>query len=180
VSSILSLIIKRKNLSISPQPVSFDFSYFVSNENCVYPVYLNEEPVRARILNNINIVEIDPLKEENGGIKLYGNVIVCHKDKFDSCKDQVDKIIDGLSKGWVYAQQNEDETAQIVNKYVKNDMAYVKEVVKRTVSFATNLYGNQVPAGHMDIGAWQNTYNTLKEAGLLSKDFDLKTAIYIK
>jgi NitT/TauT family transport system substrate-binding protein len=180
VSSILSLIIRRKNLSINPQPVSFDFSYFIANENCVYPVYLNEEPVRARILNDIDIVEIDPLKDENGGIKLYGNVIICHQDKLDSCKEQVDKVIEGLSKGWTYAQQNEDESAQIVNKYVKNDIAYVKEVIKRTVSFATNLYGNKVPSGHMDIGAWQNTYNTLKEADLLSKDFDLRTAIYIK
>lgn len=180
VSSILSLIIKRGNLNIKPQAVSFDFGYFVSNENCVYPVYLNEEPVRAKILNNIDIIEIDPLKDENGGIKLYGNVIICHQDKLDSCKEQVDAIIDGLTKGWTFAQKNQDESVQLVNKYVQSDAAYVKEVMKRTISFATNLYGNKVPPGHMDIGAWQNTYNTLKEAGLLSKDFDLNTAIYIK
>jgi len=180
VSSILSLIIKRKRLDIKPQSVSFDFGYFISNANCIYPVYLNEEPIRARILNNLNVIEIDPQDEENGGIKLYGNVIICHQNKLDSCKNQVDFVIDGLVKGWKFASDNPSETVQIVNKYVNQDVDYVKEVIKRTVNYATHLYGHEVPPGHMEIGTWQTTYNTLKEAGLLSKEFDFKKAVYIK
>ncbi len=180
VSSILSLIIKRQKLDIKPQSVSFDFGYFISNTNCIYPVYLNEEPVRARILNGLNIIEIDPQNEENGGVKLYGNVIICHQSKLDDCKDQVDDIIEGLVKGWKFASDNPSETVQIVNKYVNQNVDYVQDVIKRTVNYATHLYGHEVPPGHMEIGAWQTTYNTLKEAGLLSKDFDLKKSVYIK
>jgi len=180
ISAILSLIIKRKGLNIKPQSVSFDFGYFISNKDCIYPVYLNEEPVRARILNDLNVIEIDPQKEENGGIKLYGNVIICHRDKLDNCKSQVDNIIDGLVKGWKFASENPEETVQIVNKYVNQDVDYVQEAIKRTVNYATHLYGYEVPPGHMEIAIWQTTYNTLNEAGLLSKEFDLKNAIYIK
>lgn len=180
VSSILSLIIKRKKLDIKPQSVSYDFSYFVANENAVYPVYLNEEPIRARLINKLDIVEIDPLKEENGGIKLYGNVIITHKEKLDSCKTQVDAVIDGLVKGWNYALNNTDDAVKIVNKYVQSEESYVREVVKRTVNYATNLYGVSVPPGHMEITAWENTYNTLREANLISNDIDLRSVIYIK
>lgn len=179
-SSILSLIIKRKGLNIQPQSVSFDFGYFISNANCIYPVYLNEEPVRARILNDLTVIEIDPQKDENGGVKLYGNVIICHQNKLDSCKNQVDNIIEGLIKGWKFASENPEETVQIVNKYVKQDVTYLREVIKRTVNYATHLYGYKVPPGHMELGVWQTTYNTLNEAGLLSKEFDVKNAIYIK
>lgn len=180
VSSILSLIIKRKQLDITPQSVSYDFSYFAANENAVYPVYLNEEPVRARIINKLDIVEIDPVKDENGGIKLYGNVIIVHKDKLDSCETQVDAVIDGLVKGWDYAMNNGDDAVKIVNKYVQSDEPYVREVMNRTVNYATNLYGHTVPPGHMEITAWENTYNTLKEANLISNAIDLKSVIYIK
>lgn len=180
VSSILGLIIKRKKLNITPQSVSYDFSYFIANNNTVYPVYLNEEPVRARVLNKIEIVELDPLKEENGGIKLYGNVIVTHKDTFDNNKPEVDAVIEGLAKGWSYALNNSDDAVKIVNKYVQSDESYVKEVMNRTINFATNLYGITVPPGHMEITAWKNTYNTLKEANLISNEIDLQSVIYIK
>ncbi|MEM0354672.1 MAG: ABC transporter substrate-binding protein [Thermoplasmata archaeon] len=180
ISSILQLIIHRKRLKIKPKSVSYDFSYFISNENVIYPVYLNEEPIRARVVNKIDIIEIDPIKEENGSIKLYGNVIIAHADKLIQCKNQVDAIIDGLVKGWLFAKNNIDEATQIVNKYVKGDEEYVRGVVIKTVDFATNLYGHEVPPGHMEITAWENTYNTLKEANLILNDIDLRAVLYIR
>lgn len=180
VSSILSLIIKRKKLNIKPQSVSYDFPYFIANEKVVYPVYLNEEPVRARIINKIDLVEIDPSKEENGGINLYGNVIITHTDKFDSCKSQIDAVVDGLSKGWTYAKKNTEEALKIVNKYVQQDEQYLREVISRTINFVTIFNGNVVPPGHMEITAWESTYNTLKEATLISNNIDLKKVLYIK
>lgn len=180
VSSILSLIIKRKKLNIKPQSVSYDFPYFIANEKAVYPVYLNEEPVRARVLNKIDVVEIDPSNEENGGISLYGNVIITHADKFDSCKSQIDAVVEGLSKGWAYAKQNSEDALKIVNKYVQQDEQYVREVINRTVNFVTIFKGSTVPPGHMEITAWESTYNTLKEANLISNNIDLKKVLYIK
>ncbi|GAB6283075.1 MAG: ABC transporter substrate-binding protein [Ignavibacterium sp.] len=180
ISAILSLIIKREQLKIKPKPVGFDFSYFIANPNVIYPVYLNEEPVKAELVHKIGINEIDPSLQVNGNIKLYGNVIITHKEKLDSCKNQVDNFIKGLSSGWDFAKGNKDNALSIVLKYVKNDKEYVRQTMERTINFATNMYGNPVPAGHMEYSAWENTISLLKEANLLNKEINLNDAIYIR
>jgi len=179
-SAILQLVLKRRNLTIKPKGVSFDFSYFISNKNVVYPVYLNEEPVRARLENKIPVVEIDPSLDANGGIKLYGNVIIAHRDTVANCSDIVKELVDGVKAGWEYAQANRDDTLFIVGKYVKLEPEYIKETVDRTVNFATNMYGRIVPAGHMEYAAWENSLQVLKEAGLITKDIDLNQVLYLK
>jgi ABC-type nitrate/sulfonate/bicarbonate transport system substrate-binding protein len=180
VSAILQLVLKRRNLVIKPKAVSFDFSYFLTNKDIVYPVYLNEEPFRALLINKINIVEIDPSLASNGGIKLYGNVIITHKERIDKCPDQVRKLVDGIKFGWQFAKKNREETLSLVSKYVKLDRAYLQKSIERTIEYATNMYGMPVPPGHMEYTAWENTVKVLREAGLLTKDVDLKQAIYLK
>lgn len=180
VSAILQLVLKRRNLDIKPKAVSFDFSYFLTNKDVVYPVYLNEEPFRATLINKLNIVEIDPSLDSNGGIKLYGNVIIAHKDRVDQCPGQVRKIVDGIRFGWQFAKNNREEALSVVSKYVKLEPAYLQKSVERTVEYATNMYGMAVPPGHMEYTAWENTVQVLKEAGLITKDIDLNQAIYLR
>lgn len=105
ISAILKLALIKKNLNIKPHGVSFEFSYFIANENVVYPVYLNEEPVRAELLHKFKINEIDPSLNINGGIKLYGNVIITHTDKIDKCQTQINNLVKGLKLGWEFAKK---------------------------------------------------------------------------
>jgi len=179
-SAILELVLKRKNMNIKPQAVSFDFSYFLANENVVYPVYLNEEPVKATLVHNLKITEIDPASEINGGIKMYGNVIITHSEKILECPKQVDNLVQGIKDGWNFAKNNKEEALAIVLKYVKNEPNYVRNTMDRTIDFATNMYGKPIPPGHMEYTAWENTLKILKEAKILAGDVDLKNAIYMK
>lgn len=178
-SAILKLVLERKGLNVVPKGVSFDFSYFLANENSIYPVYLNEEPVKAEIVHKILINEIDPAKPENGGIKLYGNVIITHTDTVKTRPNEMKNFVSALSEGWEYAQERPDEALDIVLKYVHNDKEYVRQVMNRTVGFATNMYGRPVPAGHMEYSAWENTMKTLRESGLLQGDVNLNEAIHL-
>lgn len=180
VSAILSLIMKRKKINVRPKAVGFDFSYFLANEKVVYPVYLNEEPVKAELVHNIMVNELDPSLEINGGIKLYGNVIIAHEDWINKNPTQVNNFITGLRSGWEYAQNDPEDALSIVLKYVKNEKEYVRQTMLRTIDFATNMYGQPVPVGHMEYTAWENTIDILKETGLLKKAIDLKKAIYLK
>ena len=178
-SAILKLVLERKGLDIVPKGVSFDFSYFLANENSIYPVYLNEEPVKAEIVHKIPVNEIDPSKPENGGIKLYGNVIITHADTINTRANVLKNFVSSLSDGWEYAKEKPDEALKIVLKYVHNDKEYVRQVMNRTVGFATNMYGRPVPAGHMEYSAWENTVNTLSESGLLKGEVNLNEALYL-
>ena len=178
-SSILKLILDKKALNIEPKSVSFDFSYFIDNENSIYPVYLNEEPVKAKLTHNIDVNELDPSLPENGGIKLYGNVVITHSEVVKNSPHVVHNFIFGLSSGWEYAKNNPEDALEIVSKYVKKDRNYVREVMNRTVSYATNMYERPVPAGHMEYSAWEGSIDTLKASGLLKGNVDLNEALYL-
>jgi TolB-like protein/ABC-type nitrate/sulfonate/bicarbonate transport system substrate-binding protein len=179
ISSILQLILKKMNYSLYPQAVNFDFDYFLANENVMYPVYLNEEPEKAKIIYNLNITEIDPSEDINGGIKLYGNVLIVHNDKFENHLDEVLTIRDGIIYGWEFAFNNPSEAVRIVNKYVKHDEKYVKAVMQRSISFANNKYGEIVHPGHMDKNTWEKTINVLTKAGILKRPIDIESSIYL-
>lgn len=180
ISAILNLIIKREQLKIIPKPVSFDFSYFIANPNVIYPVYLNEEPIKAELVHKIGINEIDPSLEINGNIRLYGNVIITHNEKLNTCKNQVNSFIKGLSDGWDFAKANKEDALNIVSKYVKNDKEYIRQTMNRSINYATNMYDRPVPAGHMEYSFWEKTVLLLKEANLLSQEINLNNAIYLR
>jgi ABC-type nitrate/sulfonate/bicarbonate transport system substrate-binding protein len=179
VSAILKLVLDRKKLNIKPKGVSFDFGYFLVNKNSVYPVYLNEEPVKAELVHNVPINEIDPADSVNGGIRLYGNVIITHARNVTESSHTVKNFVSALSDGWEYAKNNPDEALDVVLKYVKSDREYVRQVMLRSVGFATNMYGRPVPAGHMEYTAWDDTINTLREGNLLNGQVNLEEAIFL-
>ena len=64
-------------------------------------------------------------------------------------------------------------------KYVKSDKEHVRQVMMRSVGFATNMYVRPVPAGHMEYSAWDATINTLREGNLLKGQVNLKEAIFL-
>lgn len=182
-TNILQLALTRLNLAskLTPKGVPFDFTYFLGNPKSVYPVYLNEEPIRAK-LANIPISEIDPSKQENGGVKLYGNVIITHQDTVEKTPKKVKGFVAGLRKGWEYADdpQHNDETVKILTDFMpEQEREYLLEVMKRSVDYATNMYGRKVPPTHMEISAWEETLNTLMDSGILKKPFDLNRVILI-
>ncbi len=179
ISAILKLVLDRKKLDIKPKGVSFDFGYFLANKNSVYPVYLNEEPVKAELIHHVAINELDPADSRNGGIHLYGNVIITHSKTAKESSFMVKKFVEALGDGWEYAKSHPEDALKIVLKYVKNDEEYVRQVMTRSVGYATNMYGRPVPAGHMEYTAWDETIKTMREGNLLKGDIDLKEAILL-
>lgn len=170
-TAILNLILSRLNLldKLSPQGVGFDFAYFLQNENLVYPVYLNEEPITARI-KGVDIIEIDPALPENGSVHLYGNVIIVHKDAVSQNPQRVRSFITGLRNGWEFAKSDLKTTESILRRYKEFDNEQMPAVLARSIQFATSSYGVEVPAGHMEVAQWENTLRVLRESGLLNKD----------
>ena len=105
-TAILNLMLRNKQIAdkVSPQGVGFDFAYFLQNANVVYPVYLNEEPMTARI-KGVQVTEIDPASAENGSIRLYGNVIIAHKYTVSGKEQVVRAFVSAIRKGWEFAKE---------------------------------------------------------------------------
>lgn len=178
-SAILKLMLRRTNLEgkLRPQAVGFELSYFLQNENVVYPVYLNEEPVTART-KGIDVVEIDPAASENGGIRLYGNVIVTHKDTVGDDPKLIQAFVRALRKGWLFAKSDPKTAESILRKNKAFDTPQMPDVLARSVAFATLSNGVDIPPGHMEVAQWEGTLRTLRESGLLGKDISLKDFVW--
>lgn len=170
-TAILSLILNRLNLvdRISAQGVGFELAYFFQNENVVYPVYLNEEPITARA-KGFDIIEIDPALPENGSVHLYGNVIITHKDTISQNPQRITGFLNGLRKGWEFAKSDLKATESILRRYQEFNDEQMPAVLARSVNFVTSFYGVEVPPGHMEVSQWVNTLRVLRESGLLKKD----------
>lgn len=178
-TAILNLMLRNLNIEnkISSQPVGFDFAFFLQNENSIYPVYLNEEPVTAKV-NEIDIIEIDPSKPENGDIHLYGNVIITHENMLQNNRKIVTAFLSGLKKGWIFAKTEPDNAKNILLQYKDFKNKQTPEVLTRSVHFATVSQGIEVPPGHMEISQWINTLKVLKDSGLLKKDISIKDFVW--
>lgn len=178
-TAILNLMLRRLNLTkkLTPQPVGFDFAYFLQNENVVYPVYLNEEPVTARV-KGVAVVEIDPSAPENGSIRLYGNVIIAHKDTVSKDAKLVRAFLTGLRKGWNFAKSDPKAAENILRQYKGFDNPQMPDVLTRSIVFATSSYGVDVPAGHMEVAQWESTLRVLRESGMLTKDVSVSDLVW--
>ncbi len=174
-TAILNLCLQRLGISelVTAKGVGFDFSFFIQTPNIVYPVYLNEEPVRAT-LHGLDIVEIDPSLEENGNIQLYGNVIIVTEDYYHQNVSAVEIFLQGLRRGWEFARDNKEESIQLLSEMMRYDEEALPEVFRRSVQFATTLNNSPVNPGSMNRERWQLTIETLLEAGLLNNPIRLE------
>lgn len=176
---ILSLMLSKLKIEdkIIPQGVGFELAYFIQNVNVVYPVYLNQEPVTAKMMG-LDVVEIDPSKPENGGIRLYGNVIIVHEDTLNENPRLVTAFVAGLRKGWEFAAANPDAAITLLQQYTGFENKEMAEVLARSVEFATSSYGVRVPPGHMEVSQWQNTLRVLRDSGALEKDISVSDLVW--
>ena len=178
-TAILNLMLNRTNLHdiLHPRGVGYEFSYFINNDNVIYPVYLNEEPVTAHVMG-IDVIEIDPSLDCNGNIRMYGNVIITHQEYVREHSRQVQAFISGLSRGWQYAKNNMEAAEMILLEYTEFDVEQMPEVLRRSVDYATSYYGISVPPGHMEIAVWNDTIALLREGGVLNKDVDISELVW--
>ncbi|GHT92383.1 hypothetical protein FACS1894116_02460 [Betaproteobacteria bacterium] len=179
ISAILRLMLRRTNLEgkLSPQAVGFDLAYFLQNENVVYPVYLNEEPVTART-KGLDIVEIDPAASENGAVRLYGNVIIAHSDTVRDDPKLIQAFVRALRKGWLFAKSDPKTAESILRKNKAFDTPQLPDILARSIVFATSSNGIDIPPGHMEVTQWESTLRTLRESGLLIKDINLEDFVW--
>ena len=178
-TAILNLMLRRLGLAdkLKPQGVGFEFAYFLQNENVVYPVYLNEEPVTAKV-KGLDVVEIDPAAAENGAVQMYGNVIITHRDTVTQNPKLVRAFVTGLSKGWEFAKSDSKGAEAILRQYKGFDNEQMPGVLARSVQYATSSCGVAVPPGHMEVAQWENTLRVLGESGLLTKDVSVSELVW--
>ncbi len=153
-------------------PVGFDASVVLSAPKMAYPVYLNEEPFKLGDRIGRPVVIFDPAADN---VNLYGNVVVCRKEMFNRDSTRVRSIAKAISDGWQLAKDNPENAVETVMEvYTDVDKTVVKSQVDKTLDF---VFRGVSEAGYMDVepgGLWDQTINTLQEAGVLPSEFTLE------
>lgn len=153
-------------------PVGFDASVVLSAPKMAYPVYLNEEPFKLGDRIGRPVVVFDPAADD---VTLYGNVIVCRRSMFEREPDRVRAIAKAIADSWAKAKADPAKAVQkVMTVYTGVKESVVRSQVDKTLEF---VFDGVDRAGTMDVGPggrWDQTVQTLQEAGVLKGDVTLE------
>jgi len=156
-------------------PVGFDASIVLSAPMITFPVYLNEEPFKLTEKIGRPVLVFDPAVDE---VVLYGNVVITSKEFFDKNPSVVRAVQRGLRKAWTDVKLDLDgAVARVAAVYKGVGPEVLRRQIDKTLEFV--FFETQTP-GVMEMGEsgrWAKTVEGLKDAGILSSGFGLKTCI---
>jgi len=179
-TAILKVCLKRSGIAnkLTSTGVGFDLPFFMDRPDLVYPVYLNEEPIRVA-KQHIQVTEIDPADQKNGRVRMYGNVIVARTTFVNENPKVAEAMVSGLRAGWERARDDEQGALAMIKDEMKDyDRESLEDVMKRSTDFATDYYGTKVEPCHMEVEAWKNTIRTLVEGGVIKKEFEPQELVW--
>jgi len=163
-------------LSIDPAslirvPVKYDVSPLFTGQVDVLPVYLNGQPVQARLEGK----EVNTINPANYGIRMYGNVYFTTEKMIREHPELVEKFVRGLTKAWNRALQDPDAAVDLlIRAEPKLHRQLESAILSATVPFVRG--GSKDALGVMSEERWRETRDILvKYAGLTSK-VDVSTA----
>ncbi len=151
--------------TIGLTPVGYDPSVVLSAPKMLYPVYLNEQPLKLSEKLGRAVVEIDP---RVSGVKLYGNVVIARRDFAASNAAIVRDYQTSLRNAWENVRDRPREAAiEVAKRYTGVSAEVVDAQVRRTVEFVFVGTPSRA-AGEMDLaedGLWAQTLQALQTGG---------------
>lgn len=146
-------------------PVGFDPSVVLAAPKMLYPVYMNEQPLKLSHAIGRSVIEIDP---RVNGVKLYGNVVICRRDFALNNQTAVRDYQTSLRRAWERVRDRPAEAAvEVAKRYTGVPAQVVEAQVRRTIDFVF-VGAPSNAAGEMDLkenGLWAQTLQALQAGG---------------
>lgn len=115
--------------------------------------------------------ELNWIWMDNYGIHLIADTLVASETLIQQNPDLVERFLRATLQGWQYAIENQDQGVEFTLHY---DPALSKDLQKWMIEVQTPLiHTGEVKIGWMDRELWVQTYNILKEAGVIEKEIDI-------
>lgn len=155
-------------------PVGFDPSVVMSAPKMLYPVYMNEQPLKLSHAIGRPVIEIDP---RVNGVRLYGNVLIARRDFVTANPPVVRDYQAFLRKAWERVRDRPGEAAiEVAKRYTGVPAQVVEAQVRRTIDFV--FVGTpSVAAGEMELtenGLWAQTLQALQAGGSVKPSLTTK------
>lgn len=136
--------------------------------------FITNEVVQARELGH----DVNVLVLSNYGIEIYANVIFTTEDTIANQPDLVEKFLGASTKGLQWSVDEPQKAAELVLKRYGDTMTEELKMVQEPGMIASGplLHPAAMETGMMTEAAWQFTYETLQDQGILTEPLDPSAA----
>lgn len=108
------------------------------------------------------------LKDLDSRLDYYTPVIITNDNVINNKKDMAKKFISATAKGYEYAENNSDESAEILHKYAPD---YDIEMLKKSQEYLSSKYSEGTDTwGIMKEEVWNNYTDFMRENNLIEND----------
>jgi len=160
-----------KPSSLKRVPVKYDLSPLYSGQVDVFPVYLNGQPVQAR-LEGREVSTIDPADYQ---VQMYGNVYFTTEKMIRERPDVVQRFVRGLARGWAKSVSEPESSVDLLVR-AEPTLKRVLElaILKATFPFIRATSSDTI--GVMSDEKWRQTEDVMTRFGGMRDPVDVRAA----
>jgi NitT/TauT family transport system substrate-binding protein len=159
--------------------VRYDYTPFLRSQVPIWPVYRNTQGVYLSDKLAEAGEQAAFLVPANHGIRFVANSVVTSQTMIDRYPQVVARFVRGLLSGWQAALAPANETA-VIRAVAAHDRDTAPSVIRRQLAITREMIqpDPDIPVGHIDRAAWQQTEQIMLQQGLISGPVD--TLRYLK
>jgi len=166
----------KEGLDLSSMKVvdhTFNPAALLSGDVSGMSVYMTDEPYLVKA-NGVGYRLLRPIES---GIDFYGDNLFTLESAIDDNPEQVAKFVTATKRGWAYALENIEETANLIGqKYdSRKSRGHLLFEAEHTKAL---ILPDVVEVGYMNPQRWERIAQTYAELGLLPKSFSLGGLLY--
>jgi NitT/TauT family transport system substrate-binding protein len=168
-TDVLKMLFKKENIQVQEVDTGFDYGQLISGKVDAQWVFRTT----AGITLPAKGVELNFIKPSDYGIKTQGHLVLTNEATLKKDPKQVQNFTDAIIESTKYAISHPEEALAAT---MKRDPTFKKEVGEKQIAINTQAIKNNAQIGAIDDGAMAQSQRQLNDVGMLTKDFDLKSA----
>lgn len=174
-TDVIHSLLNKYNITHEEVDVGFDYSQLIAGKI--------DAEWAFRTTAGLNLpekgVEVNVISPADYGINTHGYTIFTTKDMIEDYPDVVDRFVRATSEGVKFTLENPEKAVEILSKH--------SDKIDKTLEYKRLLMYNEVtsnseeyPIGYMDYEMFNETYNRLKDVGVITTQFDVNDVFTTK
>ena len=163
--------------SLTTIPNDHDIDSFLNRKVDALLGYVTNEPYQIEQ----NGVKTQIFHPYDYGIDMYGDMLFTSENEVENNKERVEKFLRASLKGWQYAMDHIEETADLIlntpeiiksNRITKNFLLYEGKTLDSLI------LSNVIPIGHINPDRLQRTAKLFQNLGLFKGEYSLNGFVF--
>jgi len=167
-TDIIRHLLHKHNVSVEEVNVGQDYSQFINDKI--------DAQFAFRTIGEVMLpekgIEINVISPEDYGVNTHGLTLFATEETIEEKNKEIERFLRATFHGTEFTLENKEEALQsILNREPKLD----PEIQMKQLEIFTKPISNseEYPIGYMDYEMYKESYDRMKEEGLLEEEFDV-------